>query len=150
MNEISPTPSFLGIGWSFPPEFSSGTGEVKMTSEEADIEASLQILLGTTFGERYFNPNYGLDLHEVLFEPMSTTMITALKDRAKVAILTYEPRINLLGLDLDTDPAKQLNGTILITVDYEIRATNSRFNLVYPFYLGDASEVQANLGGTTS
>jgi phage baseplate assembly protein W len=153
MNETPSTPSptsFLGVGWSFPPEFSSGTGEVVMTSEEPDIEASLRILLGTTLGERYFDPNYGLDLHELLFEPMSTTMTTALKDRAKVAILTYESRINLLGLDLETGPDKQLNGMILITVEYEIKSTNSRFNLVYPFYLADASEVRAQLGGTTA
>lgn len=143
MNE-EPSPktytSFLGTGWSFPPEFAIESGEVLMTSDEEDIEASLKILLGTSVGERFLNPKYGLDLREMLFEPMSTTLTTFLKDRTKVALLIYEPRINLLGLDLDV--SRQVEGRIAIVVDYEVRATNSRFNLVYPFYLSDGSEVR--------
>ena len=134
--------SFLGTGWSFPPEFVQGsqTGEVLMTSDEDDIRASLKILLGTVPGERFFNPKYGLDLHETLFEPMSTTMTTLLKERVHHAILIYEPRINLLVLDLDT--SAQYEGRVSIIIDYEIRATNSRYNLVYPFYMTDGSEVR--------
>jgi phage baseplate assembly protein W len=134
--------SFLGTGWSFPPEFVLETGEVLMTSDEEDIQASLRILLGTALGERFLNPKYGLDLHEMLFEPMSTTMTTFLKDRAKTTILIYEPRINLLSLELDT--SAQTEGKVSIIVDYEVRATNSRFNLVYPFYSTEASEVRAS------
>ena len=143
MNE-EPAPktytSFLGTGWSFPPEFAIESGEVLMTSDEEDIEASLKILLGTSLGERFLNPKYGLDLHEMLFEPISTTMTTLLKDRAKVALLIYEPRINLLGLEIDV--SRQVEGQVAIVVEYEIRATNSRFNLVYPFYLSGGSEVR--------
>lgn len=139
--------SFLGTGWSYPPEFVLETSEVLMTSDEEDIEASLKILLGTAVGERFLNPKYGLDLHEMLFEPMSTTMITFLKDQAKIALLIYESRINLLALELDT--SGQLEGRVSIVVDYEVKATNSRFNLVYPFYLSDASEVRPSLGAGT-
>jgi phage baseplate assembly protein W len=126
-------PSFLGTGWSFPPEFVQETGEVLMTSDEKDIEASLIILLGTAFGERFLNPKYGLDMHEMLFEPMSTTMTTFLKDRMKTTILIYEPRINLISLELDSSALNE--GKLPILLEYEIRATNSRFNLVYPFFL---------------
>jgi len=124
--------SFLGTGWSFPPEFVLETGEVVMTSEEADIEASLKILLGTSTGERFLNPKYGLDMREVLFEPISTTMKTLLKDRVRITILIYEPRIDLLSLELDT--SAQYEGKVSIILEYEVRATNSRYNLVYPFY----------------
>src|SRR5256885_3730664 len=125
MNEDEPAllTSFLGTGWSYPPQFLPETGEVLMTSDEEDIEASLKILLGTATGERFLNPKYGLDLHESLFEPMSTTMTSFLKDRAKIALLIYEPRINLLALDLDT--SAQLEGRVALVVDYEVRATNS-------------------------
>jgi len=140
--------SFLGTGWSYPPEFVLETGQVLMTSDEEDIEASLKILLGTTLGERFLNPKYGLDLHEMLFDPMSTTMATFLQDRARIALLIYEPRINLLALELDT--SAQLEGRVALVVDYEVRATNSRFNLVYPFYLGDGNEMRASLGVGTS
>jgi phage baseplate assembly protein W len=143
MNEDEPlqATSFLGTGWSYPPEFVIETGQVSMTLDEEDIEASLKILLGTALGERFLNPNYGLDLHEMLFEPMSTTMTTLLKDRARIALLIYEPRINLLALEIDT--SAQLEGRVAIVVDYEVRATNSRFNLVYPFYLAGGSEMRS-------
>ncbi len=130
--------SFLGTGWSFPPEFvaaagqTGGYGRVMMSADEVDIQESLKILFGTTLGERFLNPKYGLDVHDLLFEPLSTTMKTFSLDRIKLAILIYEPRINLLSLEFDT--SAQLEGRIALVVDYEVRATNSRFNLVYPFY----------------
>ncbi len=133
--------SFLGTGWSFPPEFPlNSPGNVVMTSDEEDIQASLIILLGTTPGERFLNPKYGLDMHELLFEPLSTTMITFLKDRITNTILIYEPRINLLSVELDTSGIYE--GRIDVLLDYEVRGTNSRFNLVYPFYTTDSSEVR--------
>src|SRR6266852_6796143 len=127
--------SFLGTGWSFPPEFNSGAGTVGMTSDEDDIEASLKILLGTAFGERFLKPKYGLDMHEMLFEPMSTTTTTFLKERIKLAILVYESRVSLISLDLDM--SEILEGKVTIGITYEVKSTNSRFNLVYPFYLTD-------------
>ena len=132
--------SFLGNGWSFPPEFIQETSEVAMTSDEEDIRASLKIMLGTAAGERFMNPKYGLDLHELLFEPMGTTAKTLLKDRVKYAILIYEPRINLLSLELDS--SAELEGRISIIREYMIRSTNSRYNLVFPFYTTDSNEVR--------
>lgn len=132
--------SFLGNGWSFPPEFIPETSEVAMTADEEDIQASLKIMLGTAAGERFMNPKYGLDLHELLFEPMGTTAKTLLKDRVKYAILIYEPRINLLSLELDS--SGELEGRISIILEYIIRSTNSRYNLVFPFYTTDSNEVR--------
>ena len=124
--------SFLGTGWSFPPQFVAETGEVVMTSDEEDIKASLSILLGTTLGERFLKPKYGLDLHEMLFEPMNTTMTTLLRTRVETAILIYEPRIDVLSVILDT--SAQPEGIVSLIIEYKVRATNSRYNLVYPFY----------------
>lgn len=135
--------SFLGTGWSFPPSFNAGG--VVMTADEADIQASLQILFGTTPGERFLVPKYGLDMHELMFEPMSTTMRTLLTDRVRTAILIYEPRIKLLNLQIDNpDPGE---GTLQILLEYEVRATNSRFNLVFPFYRTDSNEVRGAVAG---
>jgi len=132
--------SFLGTGWSFPPEFVRDISQALMTSDEDDIAASLKILFGTAIGERFLNPGYGLDMHELLFESMSTTMKTYLEDRIKTAVLIQEPRINLLSLELDT--SAQSEGRISIVLEYAVRSTNSRYNLVYPFYTTDGSEVR--------
>ncbi len=95
--------SFLGTGWSFPPRF-TGSGAV-MVSDEADIHESLVLLFGTAAGERLFAPKYGLDMHELMFEPMSTTMRTLLLDRVRTATLIHEPRIKVLALNVDSrDP----------------------------------------------
>jgi len=131
--------SFLGTGWSFPPEFVLETGEVVMIADEEDIAASLKVLFGTAIGERFLNPKYGLDMRDILFDPIGTTMRTYLIDRVKIAILIYEPRIDLLSLDLDT--TAQNEGKISIVMEYKIRATNSRYNLVYPFSTSDGNEL---------
>lgn len=141
----STAPSFLGTGWSFPPTFVRGpvSGEVLMTTGEADIDASLRILLGTALGERFLNPKYGLDMRGLLFEPMATTLLTLAKDQIKVALLIYEARIKVVSLEFDTSTLNE--GKVSVVLDYEIRATNSRYNLVYPFYLSDGSEVAPSL-----
>jgi uncharacterized protein len=142
MTELTYT-SFLGTGWSFPPKFLLETGEVAMTADEDDIHASLKILFGTAIGERLFEPEYGLDMQEMLFEPISTTMKTYVIDRIKVAILIYEPRIDVLMLDLDT--TAQNEGRMTIILEYRVRTTNSRYNLVYPFSTTDGNEVRGIL-----
>ena len=136
---VNRPPSFLGRGWSFPPEFVPAVSDVVMTEDQADIEGSLSILFGTALGERFLVPTYGLDMHDLQFEPMSTGLRTFLRDRIRLAILIFEPRITVVGLDVlnPTEP----DGMLLIRLEYEIRATNSRYNLVYPFYRSDAVEV---------
>lgn len=147
MEILEPRPAhtaYLGRGWSFPPEFAPGTEGVVMSADEEDIRQSLEILFGTAAGERILRPRYGLDMREMLFEPMSTTTRTYLEDRIRTSILVYEPRITLLSLHLDT--SRQNEGRISLIVEYEVRATNSRFNLVYPFYTTGSSEVRGFFG----
>jgi phage baseplate assembly protein W len=143
-NESITYTSFLGTGWSFPPEFRPASGGVAMTSDEADIHASLMILFGTSQGERFLHPKYGLNMRDLLFEPISTTIQTLYKDRIKKAILIYEPRIDIEALELDT--SEQLEGRVVLILDYVVRATNSRYNLVYPFNITDGSELRSVLG----
>ncbi len=131
--------SFVGTGWSFPPEFSRLSGTVGMTSDQQDIEASLRILLGTSAGERFLRPKYGLNLQSVLFDPMDLTNTTFLQDKIKTNILIYEPRIKIVSLDFDT--SQLADGRLQVVLEYIIRSTNSRFNLVYPYFLNDGNEV---------
>jgi phage baseplate assembly protein W len=139
--------SFLGTGWSFPPEFprdaGGTTGAVAMRDAEEDVQESLHILFGTARGERVLNPNYGLDLHEFQFGSVGTTMRTLLEDRIRLAILVHEPRIDLLSVEVTT-PGEE-DGTLHVELDYVVRATNTRFNLVYPFYQRDANELSSGI-----
>jgi hypothetical protein len=110
-----------------------------MLSDEADIKSSLEILLSTRQGERVMLPGYGCNLDEMIFEPLTTTFKTYIKDLINTAILYYEPRISVNNIDLDD--TGELEGRIIISIDYTVRSTNSRFNFVYPFYKNEATEL---------
>ena len=130
---------FLGRGWSFPPSFKPDLPGVLMTEKSDDIEKSLQILLTTTIGERLMEPRYGCNMEEYVFESMSTTTKTLMKDMVQTAILYYEPRIDVTSFEVDD--SSQLEGIILIKVEYVIRTTNSRFNFVFPYYKNEGTEI---------
>ena len=132
--------SFLGIGWGFPPEFSENLNEVVMISEEEDIKSSLEILLTTRLGERVLLPNYGCNLQDFLFEKLDRTLITYAKDLIETAILYHEPRIDVIKIDVsETDT---LEGQLIIEIVYKVRATNSRTNVVFPFYKGEGTNIK--------
>jgi phage baseplate assembly protein W len=132
--------SFLGTGWSFPPTFEVTDNTVDMTSDEADIQLSLQILLATRKGERVMLPDYGCNMDELVFEPMTTTFKTYVAENIKTAILFYEARIDLNSVTIDD--SRETEGIILVILDYTIRTTNSRYNLVYPYLKNEATELR--------
>lgn len=131
--------NFLGRGWGFPPTFDKKAQTVLMTEAETDIEKSLEILVNTATGERIMQHDYGCDLSEYLFEPMSTTIRTLMKDKIETAILYFEPRIILENVALRLDEINE--GLIWIDVTYIVRTTNSRRNLVTPFYKNEATGI---------
>ena len=129
--------SFLGTGWGFPPEFSRSEGAVRMVSGAEDIEESLRILLATVPQERIMQPAYGCGMKKHVFDTISETTLTLLKDAISRAVLFFEPRIDLKRIDIDE--AGAMEGVLLIDLQYVVRATNSRSDLVYPFYFREAT-----------
>jgi phage baseplate assembly protein W len=131
--------SFLGTGWSFPPEFSR-RGKVSMVSAEEDIKQSLLILLSTSPGERVMQPTFGCGLKHHVYENIDESTITILKDLITRAILFFEPRVKLEMILSDASAAYE--GRLDFTIMYRIISTNTRHNIVYPFYLREGSDVQ--------
>ncbi len=129
--------AFLGTGWSFPPAFTEEGAEVEMVSGAEDIEQSLQILLRTHLGERTMREEYGCDLSGFLFEEMDQGLVNSLRRLISDGILYHEPRIKLDKVDVSDSGA--LQGLLLISITYTVRATNSRYNMVYPFYIREAT-----------
>jgi len=134
---MSAEQSFLGTGWSFPPAFPNGGAEVALVSGSEDIHQSLQILLSTQLGERVMQDEFGCDLNLVLFEEMDQGLVNTITGLITDAILYHEPRITLDNLDVSESSTQQ--GLLLISLEYTVRGTNSRFNMVYPFYINEAS-----------
>lgn len=131
--------SFLGTGWSFPPEFNPESGAAEMVNGAEDIEQSLNILLSTSLGERVMQPQYGCDLNDYVFEALNSSTIGYLKDRVSNAILFYEPRIKAERIEVTaSDSFDLIEGRFTISVEYSIPGTNSRFNYVYDYYKNEA------------
>jgi hypothetical protein len=133
-------PAFLGTGWSFPPSFNLASGQVAMATGEVDIWQSLEIILATQPGERLMQPTFGCELSQFLFEELSQGILTRLQSVVSEALLEHEPRIKVNRLEVTPSPTEP--GLVLIAVEYTVRQTNSRSNLVYPFYLTEATAVE--------
>lgn len=123
--------TFLGCGWSFPPTFDHSYQGVVITADEENIRESLYAILSTMPGERITDLDFGCQLDYSLFDGIDSNFGTYVEDTIKMAILRYEPRIDVNQIDLNVD---EKQGTLLITIDYTVRATNARSNYVYPYY----------------
>ncbi|MGB3467531.1 MAG: GPW/gp25 family protein [Cyclobacteriaceae bacterium] len=130
--------SFLGKGWAFPVTFSEGASAVEMVENEEDIRQSLIILLSTMKKERVMLPDYGVETRAMIFEPLTTSTATILTEKIRHAILFHEPRINLEGITYDQSVYE---GKITLTIEYTIIATNTRTNIVYPFYFIEGTDL---------
>lgn len=128
---------FLGKGWHFPPTFGDGGSTVLQVVGEDCIRQSLQILLTTAQGERVMREDFGCDLNRFVFEEMDSRLAGNVAAFVKSALLRHEPRIVVEGVAAGADAI--LDGVLNIRVTYRIPATNSRYNLVYPFYLRESA-----------
>lgn len=124
---------FLGHGWAFPPAFDPRGRAVRMVSQVQDVEESLRLLMSTAPGERVMQPNYGCGLHKLVFEVINESTLTEMRSLIEKAVIFFEPRVTLEAVDFEFD--EPLQGTLLIHLNYTVRSTNSRHNMVYPLYL---------------
>ncbi|HEV2860986.1 MAG TPA: GPW/gp25 family protein [Pyrinomonadaceae bacterium] len=124
---------FLGKGWRFPVKV-DGAGRVVLSEFEEDIREAVRIILLTAKGERVMRPEFGTGLHNFVFETMSVTNIGTIQAAIQNGLIEWEPRIEVLAVSVEADPGEV--GKLLINIDYEVRATNTQFNLVFPFYVG--------------
>jgi hypothetical protein len=129
---------FLGTGWAFPPAFSAQDRSPLMVSDEEDIRQSLRILFSTGQGERVMLPTWGCGLKSRVFDPMDATLATEITDLVQRAVLFFESRITLNEVTVSvTDPSA---GLVSIYLSWTTRTTNTRSNLVFPFYLLENAE----------
>jgi phage baseplate assembly protein W len=123
---------FLGRGWKFPVQ-ATEEGRIAESAYEEDIREAVLVILGTAKGERVMRPDFGCGIHDFVFASINTSTVTLIGKTVREALMLWEPRIEVTGISVDTDDSD--SGKLLITIDYRVRTTNNRFNLVYPFYL---------------
>lgn len=130
--------AFLGRGWGFPPVFGA-SGALQMVEEAEDIRQSLHILLSTAPGERVMQADYGCGLKRLVFDYVDASLVTEIKDLVERAILFFEPRVDVKHVSVDA--SEIMEGVLHVHVDYTVRTTNSRHNMVYPFYINEGTNV---------
>jgi phage baseplate assembly protein W len=137
---------FIGRGWVFP-ILPDETGALAWSEGQPNVEQSLKVLLLTALGERVMRPTFGTEAPRLVFAPGSEQYLRLLEQSIRAAVRDFEPRVDLLDVLAEsgvTDPGTmpdagsvgRAEARVTVSISYKVRRTNSRFNLVFPFYLG--------------
>jgi phage baseplate assembly protein W len=123
---------FEGRGWQFPISLDS-SGAIAEASEEDKVRQSIEIILRTAPGERVMRPDFGCGIHDLVFDTVSGAMVGRVATMIASVLATWEPRIDVLNVNPQQDTEDPTR--LLIEINYRLRSSNSRFNLVFPFYV---------------
>src|SRR5215213_7619624 len=129
---------FVGCGWVFPVALDR-RGRLALTSGFESIERSIRLILQTARGERVMRPQFGSDLHKLVFAENNATTAGLADFYVRQALARWEPRIDVENVDVSFTEADR--GALVLNILYRIKATNDRRNLVFPFYAIPEEEV---------
>ncbi len=122
---------FLGKGWKYPLHLKDNV--IPFAGGEDSIRESIFIILGTAKGERVMRPDFGCDLDRMVFAPNNTSTAALAIHYVEEALKKYESRIELIKVD--AGPDTEVHSRLNIYIEYKVITTNTKYNLVYPFYL---------------
>jgi phage baseplate assembly protein W len=129
MNDIKA--DVVGSGWSFPVH-ADARGRIALARREQDIEEAIRVILLTPKGQRVMRPEFGCEIHNLIFAPNDGTTAGLATYYVEEALAMWEPRIKVL--DVKATPDQDDDSRLMIRVEYEIKATYDRRALVFPFY----------------
>lgn len=123
---------FLGSGMKFPPQINPATGRFEVAKGETSIKESVYLILMTQKSERWIRPEFGSSLMNYTFMDTSATMLNVMARDVASDLMSQEPRLADVKVRIDSSSKP---GCLIIYIDYLVRQTNVRDNLVFPFYL---------------
>lgn len=129
---------FQGTGWAFPIRLNT-LGQVEFSQGEPDINEAIELIIKTARGERVMRSDFGCGIHDLVFEPINAGTLALVEANILEALTQFEPRIEVLNVEVGPDEANRFEGQLLIEVQYRVRATNNEFNLVFPFFLKEGN-----------
>lgn len=137
----------IGRGWRFPikPDAKGrlsflGSGpQSRATPGEGDekIRQSIWILLSTAPGERLMMPEFGCGIHDLVFAANTAALRGVVQGKVLDTLQRWEPRIDVLDVIVESE--LEMSNVLNIRIDYRIRANNSFYNLVYPFFITEGA-----------
>ncbi|HVX16562.1 MAG TPA: GPW/gp25 family protein [Acidimicrobiales bacterium] len=128
----APDPAFIGRGVRFPMGVDH-TGSIALTSGPDDLDRSIRVVLATAPSERVMRPRFGCRIWDLLFEPINANTLGLMAHAVREALAEWEPRVDVENVEIHPDGRDR--GLVHIEVTYQVRTTNDRRNLVYPFYV---------------
>src|SRR5918996_1842823 len=95
---------FLGSGWAYPVGVDA-RGRIALARGERDIEESIYMILLTPKGQRVMRPEFGCQIHTLIFAPNDATTAGLASYYVEQALLMWEPRIRLIQVTAAADPS---------------------------------------------
>ncbi len=135
-----PGNTFLGTGMKFPPQVDKATGRFVVSSEEESVKESVYLILMTQRTERFLRPDFGSNLMSYTFMDINITSVNMMIRDLTQQILQQEPRVRDVVITTDSQVRE---GCLVINIDYTVRSSNIKDNLVFPFYLNATAEEEA-------
>ena len=129
----------LGSGIAFPLQVDR-RGGIALAHDETDVDQAIELILSTAPGERPMRPEFGCGVHDFVFDSIDANTLASMEVAIREALERWEPRIDVR--DIRFDASQAANGLLTIDIAYEVRATNTSRNLVYPFYVIPAEEME--------
>ena len=134
-----PDNSFLGAGMKFPPQINPATGRFVISSQAESVKESVYLILMTQKSERLVRPGFGSRIMSYTFMDTNLTALNMMIRELEDQILSQEPRIGNVDINVDSTSRP---GCLIMQIDYVLRESNVRDNLVFPFYLDATAEVE--------
>jgi uncharacterized protein len=122
---------FLGVGWAFPIGVDA-RGRIGLARQVTDIEQAIQMILLTPKGQRVMRPEFGCQIHDLIFAPNDANTWGMAEYYVEEALRFWEPRIEVLNVT--ARPSDGNTERMDVHVDYRVKATLDKRTLVYPFY----------------
>ena len=124
--------TFIGQGWAFPIR-TNAVGQIALVSEMQELEEAVRLILGTAYGERPMRPEFGCGIHDLIFASVDSETAARVSYEVRASLTRWEPRIEVLAVDVTPDPAN--SGVMYIDIRYTPATANDPRNLVFPFYV---------------
>lgn len=128
---------FLGKGLRFPVSVNLNGG-MSTSQLEENVRQSIFVILGTAPGERLMRPDFGCQIHDLMFAPNTDITAARAEVYCEEAIYKYEPRVSYVKCTAASHPDEP--NRLDVKIEYVIAGKNDKKNLVFPFYLRNEEE----------
>tara|TARA_B100000945_G_scaffold164369_1_gene131873 strand:- start:180 stop:581 length:402 start_codon:yes stop_codon:yes gene_type:complete len=91
--------SFKDLSISF--KFNPLSGDLIALKNENAIARAVRNIVLTTPGEKFFDPDFGSSVSEILFENVDDITAVSIQDEIRSCLKNYEPRVRLIDIFVD-------------------------------------------------